>query len=110
MPHLHDLATTIGNSAVIGILSSLAAGLAALALTFGTAKVKRQDLPKDFPNDPEARLAKYSLAFSQLLEAGKDEAAVQDLANSMKRQPAPHLCLSALASYLHKQAGRTRVK
>lgn len=103
MPNLHDLATTIGNSATISILSSLAAGLAAIALSFGTGKVKRQSLSKDFPRDSEARLAKYSLAFSQLEEAGKDETTVLDLANSMKRQPAPYLCLSAFAQYIKKR-------
>src|ERR1700679_1091936 len=100
MPHLHDLATTIGNSSLLSIVSALAAGLAAIALMSGAAKVKRSTLPKDFPCDSETQLDKYVLCFTQLDQVGKEQGSdVAALAEQLRNQPAAHLGLTAFQKF-----------
>jgi len=96
MANLHDLATTIGNSSLIGFLSALAAGLAAIALMSGSSKVRGSTLPSDFPGDQEAQLDKYLVPFTQLDQVNKDKAEIIDeLTDQLKNQPAAHLALTA---------------
>jgi hypothetical protein len=100
MANLHDLATTIGNSSLLSILSALAAGLAAVALMSGISKVSRSTLPGDFPGDQEAQLDKYVLPFTQLSQVGKDQAEViSNLAEQLINQPAAHLGLTAFEKF-----------
>ena len=100
MTHLHDLATTIGNSSLLGIFSALAAGLAALALISGVAKVRGGAVPQDFPGDAEAQLDKYIVPFNQLDQVSKDNATgLSELAANLKNQPAAHLGLTAFQRF-----------
>jgi hypothetical protein len=92
---LHELATTIGNTWLLCGLGALGAGLAAIALMSGVAKIKRSTtLSKNFPADAEACVDKYVLPFNQL---DQKAIAINELAEKMKGQPAAHLSLTAFA-------------
>ena len=111
MPDLHELSTIIGNSAALGILSAVAAGLAALALLCGVSRVGRRDLPPDYPGDAEAQLDKYVAPFRQLEQAGKGSSEeVEELLEKLKSQPAAHLGLTAFQRFAasRKPAGKSR--
>ena len=97
---MHDLAATIGSSGAICAICSLAAGLAAVSLSQGTARIKKDGLPRSFPGDPEALQSKYALAFSQLEEARKgNPMGLTEIINNMRGQPAPALCLQAFEEF-----------
>ena len=106
MANLHDLATTIGTSSLLSILSALAAGLAVITLLNGAATVRKSKLPSGFPGDPEAQLDKYVLPFSQ------DNAEnLLTVAEQLKNQPAAYLGLTAFQIFVaNKQAEATGVK
>ena len=104
MANLHDLATTIGNSSLLCLLSALAAGLAAIALMSGSSRVRNSNLPTDFPGDQEAQLDKYVMPFTQLDQVGKDKAEdIAELAEQLKNQPAAHLGLTAFLTFLARK-------
>ncbi|MBS1994628.1 MAG: hypothetical protein JSS86_15840 [Cyanobacteria bacterium SZAS LIN-2] len=111
MAHLHDLATTIGNLWLLAIISALAAGLAALALSCGTAKVRRKSAPQNYPADGEALLDKYVLAFNQLDQVAQNNPQnVSNLVEQLKSQPGPHLCLKAFEVYVSKSSKQERTR
>jgi hypothetical protein len=112
MANLHDLATTIGTSSLLSILSALAAGLAVITLLNGAATVRKSKLPSGFPGDPEAQLDKYVLPFSQLDQVGQDNAEnLLTVAEQLKNQPAAYLGLTAFQIFVaNKQAEATGVK
>lgn len=90
---LHDVLDKVGST---GVWGAVAAGLAAIALFAGIARLKRQDLPANFPKDPEAAQAKYALAYSQLEEAiASNPGGADDLINALKGRAAAQLSLSA---------------
>lgn len=98
--YIRDLATTLGSSGAISAMCALAAGLAAIALAAGVARLPKKSVPEHFPADAEARQGKYALAFSQLAEArqGHPEGLTNIIA-SMKGQPAAALCLQAFEEF-----------
>lgn len=98
--YIRDLATTIGSSGAISAMCALAAGLAAIALAAGVARLPKKNVPEHFPADAEARQGKYALAFSQLEEArqGHPEGLTNIIA-SMKGQPAAALGLQAFEEF-----------
>ncbi|MBU6451027.1 MAG: hypothetical protein KGS72_04560 [Cyanobacteria bacterium REEB67] len=91
---MHELATTIGSTWIFCGLGALAAGLAAIALMNGVAKIRRSDLSKSFPADPEACVDKYVRPFNQL---DQKAVAIGALAEQMKSQTAANLSLTAFA-------------
>jgi hypothetical protein len=95
---MYELASNIGSAWVLCSFAALAAGLAAIALASGIARIKRNSMPKHFPGDSEALLGKYAHSFNQLEQAAKDNATTLGaLADKVKNQPAAHLCLTAYA-------------
>jgi hypothetical protein len=100
MPNLHDLATIIGNYSLLAIISALAAGLSALALMSGVARLKRNTLPDGFPSDPEWQLDKFAFPFQQLTLVGQgNEQELDALTDQLKNQPAAYLGLTAFQKY-----------
>jgi hypothetical protein len=90
---LHDVLDKVGNT---GVWGAVAAGLPPTALFAGIARLKRHDLPANFPKDPEAAQAKYALAYSQLEEAiASNPGGAEDLINALKGRAAAQLSLSA---------------
>lgn len=97
---MHDLATTLGNSFAVSIVSSVAAGLAALALAFGVGHLRRENLPPQFPDDPEMLASKYLLAFKQLYDARmENNQSLNNILAGLKGQPAARLGLSAFEEF-----------
>lgn len=104
MDNLHDLATTVGNAAAISVLCAMSAGLAAVSLLAGVARLKRQDLPQDYPGDAEALQTKYVLAFEQLNDARKENPnGLKNLIAGLRGQPGPALCLTAFDQFASAQ-------
>lgn len=104
MEHWHDIATTIGNSATISIFCGLAAGLAAVSLLAGVPRLRKDDLPSDFPADAEALASKYALAFQQLDEARRENPqGLKKIIDGLRGQTAPIVCLTAFDEYLEGQ-------
>ncbi len=100
MENLHDLATTVGSAAAISVLCAMAAGLAAVSLMAGVARIKRDTLPGDYPGDAEALQSKYVLAFEQLNDARKENpGGLKNTIAGLKGQPAPALCLTAFDQF-----------
>lgn len=100
MDNLHDLATTVGNAAAISVLCAMAAGLAAVSLLAGVARLKRDSLPEDYPRDAEALQSKYVLAFEQLNDARKENPnGLKNLIAGLRGQPGPALCLTAFDQF-----------
>lgn len=94
-PAIHDVLTKVGQT---GLLAALAAGLAAVALYSGTARLARKSLPEGFPADTEAAQAKYELAYRQLEEAtGNNPQGIDELISALKGQPAAQLSLQAFS-------------
>lgn len=101
MDNLHDLATTVGNAAAISVLCAMSAGLAAVSLLAGVARLKRNDLPEDYPGDAEALQTKYVLAFEQLNDARKENPnGLKNLIAGLRGQPGPALCLTAFDQFV----------
>ncbi|MBK8224487.1 MAG: hypothetical protein IPK73_26060 [Candidatus Obscuribacter sp.] len=97
---MHDLATTLGNSFAVSIVSAAAAGLAALALACGVGHLRRDKLPPQFPNDPEMYESKYLLAFKQLYDARmENNQSLNNILAGLKGQPAARLGLSAFEEF-----------
>lgn len=112
MDNLHDLATTVGNGAAISVLCAMAAGLAAVSLLAGVARLKRDSLPEDYPRDAEALQSKYVLAFDQLNDARKENPnGLQNLIAGLRGQPGPALCLTAFDQFAsaHSEGQETKV-
>lgn len=111
MDNLHDLATTVGNAAAISVLCAMAAGLAAISLLSGVARLKRDNLPEDYPRDAEALQSKYVLAFEQLNEARKENPnGLQNLIAGLRGQPGPALCLTAFDQFAAAHSEDTDAK
>ncbi len=97
---MHDLATTLGNSFAVSIVTSAAAGLAALALAYGVGHLRRENLPAQFPDDPEMLESKYLLAFRQLYDARmENNQSLNNILAGLKGQPAARLGLSAFEEF-----------
>ncbi|GEM_PF-2008832 len=104
-PHLFEVAVNLANSTAICIVSALAAGLSAFALMAGCSRLKVKQ--SGFPADAEARKSKYTLAYSQLLEARKDSPnGIKTLLEGLRGQPAARLGLSAFQEFLDSAEGQ----
>jgi hypothetical protein len=96
----HDVLEKVGNP---GILGALGAGLSAVALYFGLARVHKKALPSKFPGDPEASQTKYILAFNQLNDAFAEQEINEATLAALDKQPALKLCTEAFQTYLKRK-------